>query len=261
VSSGQTRETSAILKFDPLNGTFIGRFDHGNSPLFRPYGLAFSPDNRELFVSSFLTDQLLVFDMRTGDFKRVLLQGNGLSGGLNGPNGLLFGSDGFLYCSTEGSIATDGKPIFPGLPSQILRINTTSGESSVFIDSAKVLNASLGYSNYLGLQIGPGGDLYISDFGNDVHIYTFPDGNEKGRILTSWTGAPAKNAIGSLTFNPKGILYVAGFLNTVPGNPGAILRYDARSGKPLPAAGQPGAVFVPASGELQKPIGILWVPY
>lgn len=261
MTCGLAPQTSAILKFDPRDGTFLGRFDQGDSGLFRPYGLAFSPTDRELFVSSFLTDSILIYEVPSGKYKRTLLKGNGQPGGLNGPNALLFGQDGFLYCSTEGSIATDGKPVFPGLPSQILRINPQTGESSVFVDAGKVQNASLGFSNYLGIQMSPRDEMYISDFGNDVHIYSFPAGEEKGRLLTSYTGAPSTNAIGSLTFNPNGLLYVSGFDFKNDTNYGAVLRFDSATGKPLPSPGQEGAVFVPTTKNLQKPIGIVWVPF
>ena len=49
-------------------------------------------------------------------------------------------------------------------------------------------------------------------------------------------------------------------LDTVlDGNPGAVLRYDGATGTPLPATGQSGAIFVPQSAILVRPIGILAV--
>jgi glucose/arabinose dehydrogenase len=124
VTSGDTRANSAVLRFHGKTGEFLGTFSSGNG-LFRPYGLAFGPDNY-LYVSSFLSDQILRFSRQTGTFVDVFAQGNGQPGGLNGPNALAFGPDGALYVSTQGSVAVDGQPTFPGLPRQVLRFNLIS---------------------------------------------------------------------------------------------------------------------------------------
>ena len=69
--------------------------------LFRPYGTAFEPGSgggKYLYVSSFVSDQILRYDGTTGQFVDVFASGGtGKSGDLNGPNSLLFGSDGSLY--------------------------------------------------------------------------------------------------------------------------------------------------------------------
>ncbi|MEB3282313.1 MAG: hypothetical protein VKK42_25680 [Lyngbya sp.] len=116
-----------------MTGEFIDIFASGNG-LFRPYGAAFGPDGY-LYVSSFLSDEILRFDGMTGAFVDVFASGNGQPGGLNGPNDLLFGPDGRLYVTTQGSVATNGQPDFTaGLPSQVLRFDITTKTSTIFAE-------------------------------------------------------------------------------------------------------------------------------
>jgi hypothetical protein len=64
-------------------------------------------------------------------------------------------------------------------------------------------------------------------------------------------------SIDGLAFDRAGRLFVAGFDHEAEGNPGARLRFDGVSDRPLPARGQPGALFVPPSPALARPIGVL----
>ncbi|BDA75088.1 hypothetical protein RIVM261_032670 [Rivularia sp. IAM M-261] len=259
VSSGDTKENSAILRYDGTTGKFIDTFASGGG-LIRPYGAAFSPDGN-LYVSSFLTDQILRYDGKTGAFIDVFAQGNGKTGGLNGPNGLLFGSDGSLYVTTQGSVAVDGKPDFSfGLPSQVLRFDVASKTSTVFIDQPTPSPDSFGFVSFLGLAPGNSGDLFVSDFANDIRRYDSQTGALIDTLSTNYTGTvPSSNFIGSLTLDNNNILYTVGFDNTADSrNLGAILRYDAVSGKPLPSVGNSGSVFVATNDKLLRPIGIIY---
>lgn len=256
VSSGNTRETSAILRYDGKTGKFIDVFASGGE-LFRPYGKAFGPDGN-LYVSSFLTDKILRYDGTTGVFIDVFATGNGQAGGLNGPNDLLFGTDGSLYVTTQGSIAVNGNPTFPGLPSQVLRFDLATKTSTVFIDQPTPSPDSSGFVSFLGLALGPDGDLFVSDFANDIRRYDVETGNLVQRLSTNYTGTvPSNNFIGNLTFGANDTLYTVGFDVTSP-NYGAILRYDGVTGNPLPAVGNNGAVFVPTNSNLLRPIGITY---
>lgn len=269
VSSGDMLTNSAILRFDPCTGAFAGVFVAG-SGLRRPYGMAFGPDGK-FYVANFLSDQILRFDAATGSFIDVFATGTGQPGGLNGPNSLLFGQDGALYVSTEGSIAVDGVATFPGLPSQILKFNIRTGQSVVFADQPPPSAEGFGFVSLLGLAFGPNChrsargnklgncDLFVSDFAGDVRRY-----NDEGQIVqvlsTNYTGTiPSQNFVGGLSFGAKQRLFVAAFNNALADNPGAILRFDGHSGVPLGAPGQLGAIFVPQSAILSRPIGILAV--
>jgi hypothetical protein len=269
VSSGDTLTDSAILRFDPCSGDFIGAFASGNG-MRRPYGMAVGPDGK-FYAANFLSDQILRFDASTGAFIDVFATGTGQPGGLNGPNSLLFDEDGALYVSTEGSIAVDGVATFPGLPSQILKFNIRTGQSAVFADQPPPSAEGFGFVSLLGLAFGPNCkrsefgnklgncDLFVSDFAGDVRRY-----NAEGQIVqvlsTNYTGTiPSQNFVGGLSFGAKQRLFVAAFNNALDGNPGAILRYDGHTGVPLAAPGQLGAIFVPQSASLSRPIGILTV--
>ncbi|HEY9598758.1 MAG TPA: PEP-CTERM sorting domain-containing protein [Cyanophyceae cyanobacterium] len=256
VSSGNTPETSAILRYDGKTGKFLDVFAAGGG-LFRPYGTAFGPDGN-LYVSSFLTDQILRYNGTTGAFIDVFASGNGQPGGLNGPNGLLFGTDGSLYVTTEGSIAVNGKAMFTGLPSQVLRFDLATKTSTVFIDQPAPSPDSFGFVSFLGLALGPDGDLFVSDFANDIRRYDLTTGNLVDTLSTNYTGTiPSNNFIGNLAFGANDTLYTVGF-DFTNNNYGAILRYDGVTGNPLTSLGNNGATFVPTNSKLLRPIGITY---
>ncbi len=263
VTSGDTAANSAVLRYDGKTGQFIDVFASGNG-LIRPYGLAFGPDGN-VYVSSFLSDQLLRFNATSGAFVDVFATGNGEAGGLNGPNALEFGPDGKLYVTTQGSVAVNGQPTFPGLPSQVLRYDITTRQSEVFIDQPALSPAGAGYISLLGLLFGPdcetqGGtcDLFVSDFANDIRRYDLGTRALKATLSTNYSGTvPTKNNLGSLTFGPEARLYTVGFDNTEGGGfHGAVLRFDGRNNEPMAATGQTGAIFVPPDERLVRPIGI-----
>jgi sugar lactone lactonase YvrE len=260
VSSGRSPENSAILRYDARTGAFLNVFASGHG-LYRPYGLAFGPDQL-LYVSSFRSDELFRFDARTGAFVDVVARGDGRPGGLNGPNGLLFGPDGALYITTEGSVAGE----FPGLPSEVLRMNVATGVSTVFIAQPVPSPSSFGFVSLLGMGFGPNCaarfpgscDLFVSDFANDVRRYNPRTGELKAQLDTNYTGTiPSGNFVGGLAFGVGSRLFVTGFDVAADNNPGAVLRYDGFSGRPLPSHDNMGAQFVAPTAALARPIGIL----
>jgi secreted PhoX family phosphatase len=112
VSSGDS-SSGKILRYSGATGEFLG--DFATSGLIRPYGSAFGPDGN-FYVSSFLTDEIVRFDGKTGAFIDVFAAApktDRQSGQLNGPNGLLFTPDGRLLVTTQGSVAV-ADPTKPG---------------------------------------------------------------------------------------------------------------------------------------------------
>lgn len=259
VSSG-TSTSGAILKFDGKTGAFLGRFDQGGT-LLRPYGSAFGPDGR-LYVSSFRSDEILRYDASTGAFIDVFAKGTGLANGLNGPNDLLFGPDGSLYVTTQGSVADGlGGIRFPsGIDSQVLKYDIATGTSSVFVPKPTPFPDSFNFVSFLGLAIGPNGELVTSDFANGIRNYDLATGNLLSTISTNFTGTnPSQNFTGAVAFDANKLLYAVGF-DTTRNNQGAILRFDGNTGAPQPAAGQSGALLVATTPLLNRPVGIAYAP-
>lgn len=260
ISSGDDAESSAVLRFHADTGEPAGVFAEGGG-MIRPYGIAFGPDGM-LYVASFLSDQILRFDAATGAFVDVFAEGDGMPGGLNGPNGLVFGPDGLLYVTTQGSVAVNGEPMFPGLPSQVLRYDISTGDGSVFIDQPEPSSDSAGFISLLGLSFGPdcatgACDLFVSDFANDIGRYDPQTGELLDTLPTGFTGtSPRDTFMGGLTFGDRQRLFTVGFAAMNDAMPGTILRFDGATGDPLPASGQSGAVLVSNDTRLQRPIGI-----
>lgn len=273
---GTSREVgaSAVLRYDGVTGAFIDKFvgDNPNTAidetggLFRPYGLAFSPDGN-LYASSFLSDKILRYNGKTGEFIDVFAAGNQQAGGLNGPNGLLFAPDGFLYVTTQGSVAREGQADFSdNFASQVLRYNPETAQFSIFA-SPEPSPRSFGFTSLLGMATGPvDGDLYVSDFANDIRRYNLKSGELVDTLSTNYTETlPSSNFIGGLTFSPIGNLFAVGFDNRADAsNVGAVLRYDGKTGDPLPLVAKPGTVaspvFVAPDSKLQRSIGIAFFP-
>lgn len=254
-------QDSAVLRYSPT-GEFLGVAASGGG-LIRPYGNAFGPDG-SLFVSSFRTNEILRYNPTTGAFLSVFASDNngglGTLNGLNGPNGLLFGSDGSLYVATEGGANTvNGDSTFP-YASQVLRYSpaqvaglTSTMNPSVFIDQPALLPESPGYISLLGLALSPTEDsLYVSDFAAGVRQYDL-DGNLISVLSTNYTGTtPSTNSIGSLTFGSganSDDLYVIGF---DANNLGSVLAYAGAQGS---ADTFSGNLFT--SSSLDRPIGVV----
>ena len=251
VSSG-TNTGGAILRFDPRNGAFIDVFATAPS-LKRPYGHAFGPDGK-LYVASFRSDEILRFDGATGAFLDVFAAGNGKPDGLNGPNDLFFGPDGKLYVTTQGSVADGLGGITFSQSSQILRYDIATGAGEVFADQPQPDPDSFGFVSFLGLALGPDGNLWTSDFANGLRVYDFDDGALLQSLSTNYTGTtPSGNFIGALGFDADDLLYVVGF-ETGGANLGALLVYDLFGAGGL----APGfATLFEGDPALRRPIGLL----
>jgi sugar lactone lactonase YvrE len=234
VSSG-TNTGGAILRFDGRTGAFIDVFATSPS-LKRPYGHAFGPDGK-LYVSSFRSDEILRFDAVTGQFIDVFAAGNGTADGLNGPNDLLFGPDGALYVTTQGSVADGQGGISFDFTSQVLRYDIATGTGTVFADQPSADPVGFGFVSLLGLAAGPGDTLWVSDFANGLLVYDGA-GTLLARYDTNYTGTvPSSNFVGNLLITDDAVLVSA--FDFTQGNRGAILRFDPKSGMPLPGPGEP----------------------
>ncbi len=260
VSSGSytNSSTSAILRYDSRTGAPLGVFASGGD-LSRPYGTTFAPGpngKSYLYVSSFENDRILRYDAKTGAFfDTFAIGGSGKSGDVNGPNGLRVGADGSLYVATEGTVAGQ----FPNSTiSQVLRFSPNQlgqiglQKPSVFVDQPT--QQPFGYISFLGVANGKDGNLYVSDFANNIRVYD-SSGNLVKTISTNYTGTgtTSNNTIGYLAFDDKGNLYTVG-TNAANGETGSVLRFANATGGELQYTGT-----TYTSNQLTRPIGLVYV--
>jgi len=253
VSSSSGNTTGQILRYSGTTGAFLGVFAQGGG-MARPYGVAFGPDGN-MYVASFRSDQVLRYSASTGAFLGVFAQGNGTAAGLlNGPNDLLFGADGTLYVTTQGSVADGNGGISYQFASQTLRYDITTGLGAVFAPEPAPAPGGAGYVSMLGLRFGPDGRLYTSDFAGGLRSY---DPGTGALLQTIGTGAlfPTGGAttIGNFDFGPDGNLWVSVF-NGNGASQAGVARCVVASGS--------CSLFIDGSGTLSRPIGfaLLAVP-
>ena len=241
------RSISVIQKYD-RTGAFLGTFTSAaQSPVYRPYGMAFGPDGL-LYVASFMNNQILRYD-GAGNFVDVFAaQEPGDPTGLNGPNGLLF--DGAaLYVTTEGSVPVNGAPTFPdGFRSVILRYDVETRERTVFADPPDQGGTP---PSLEGLRLGPDGRLYASDFDlNVVHVYELAGGKEVRQLSTAEPSL-ANQYTGEIVFDASGALLVTVGSQKDP-ILGAVLQFSGRHHERR-------EVLVPPTVLLDRPGGIVVV--
>ncbi|MFP2925333.1 hypothetical protein ACLESO_08965 [Pyxidicoccus sp. 3LG] len=172
----------------------------------------------DLLVARGLDASVLRYDGETGEFVGVFVTPG--SGGLANPQELVYGPDGNLYIASFDS-------------GNVLRYD---GKTGAFID-VFVPAGSGGLGAPGGLIFGPDGNLYVADsfFGtNSVLRY---DG-ETGAFIDVFATGGGLLVPQRMAFDKKGNLLVV----SIVGN--NVVRYD-EDGAPLPAPGQPGAIFIP----------------
>ena len=90
-----------LMRFDPDSGAFIDIFvPLGRGGLADIARVAFGRD-RQLYIASAETNEVLRFDGATGQFDAVVVAKG--TGGLSRPSGIGFGPDGNLYVSSAGT--------------------------------------------------------------------------------------------------------------------------------------------------------------
>ena len=110
---------STKKKEQPIDGVYRispkGNIDLVVNDFAKPNGLAFSPDEKLLYINDTVRQQIYVFDVsKTGDLanERIFVYTTGELGGL--PNGMKVDSAGNVYCTGPGGIQVfkpDGKYI------------------------------------------------------------------------------------------------------------------------------------------------------
>jgi hypothetical protein len=107
------RAADRVRIYEAGTGRHLRNLTPQDHELDRPIHLLISPDSRYLFIGSGGKDSILRHDLRDSSTSIFVAS---KSGGLNGPAGMVFGDDGFLYVASRNSKqilcygGTDGQP-------------------------------------------------------------------------------------------------------------------------------------------------------
>jgi WD40 repeat protein len=242
--------TSSVMRYDEITAmlepaagqdgaTFVapnsGGLDTPLLPLFTPSG--------DLIVDSGEDNTITRYDGMTGAYVSAFVDPG--SGSLQFPTGMIFSPDGNSFF-----VASN----FNNRIIQYAYDGMTASNPVVLIDDPQLAGP-------VGLVFGPDGDLYVSCLYAGTILRYDPTtgaplpgpGQTGANFITPGNGGLVRG--GGLTFGPDGNLYVSSQTTD------EILRFDGKTGDPLPAAGQTGATFVVSgSGGLSRPAGLVFGP-
>lgn len=226
--------TNDVQRFDRTTGVSLGVFTNGapGAGLQRPIGLAFGPDDGNLYVTSYIPDlvnplnqksEVLRFNGTTGLFISSFLAPP--AGGLDGPTFIKFRPDG-LYVSSFNS-------------DSILKFNKITGHyiARFMGDQSGALDGPT------GMAFAANGDVFVnSQLTNQVLRY-----DASGNFLRTITPEPLKSPRASV-LGPDGFLYVTSR------DTDSVMRFDPLTGQFL------GTFVQSGSGGLNIPMGLAFGP-
>lgn len=199
--------TSSILRYDGRTGDFIDQFVGPGDGLVSAHTAFWNADGT-LLVSSEGGDRVNQYDGGSGAFLRAFVSPG--EAGLDGPELIITGPDGFLYLSAQSA--------------QVLRIDSEQGGVvDVFVgdDPQTPEDETGGLTWAHGMAFGPyDGNLYVASSQN--HRILRYDG-ETGVFMDIFIGTTINFPIG-IQFGPDGHLYVASHSTS------RIHRFDGTSG-------------------------------
>jgi WD40 repeat protein len=108
------RAADCVRIYEARTGRHLRNLISRTDQLDRPIHLFLSPDGRHLFIGSGGNDSILRHDLRNNSTSVFVAS---KTGGLNGPAGMAFGNDGFLYVASRNT-------------KEILRYDTKDGRPS-----------------------------------------------------------------------------------------------------------------------------------
>lgn len=154
----------------------------------------------DLLVSSRFSDQVIRYNAETGAFLTVFAQG----GGLDNPNGIVFGTDGDLYVG-QGDL------------NSVLRFDgRTGGQGTEFVPPG-----TGGLSGPRGLALHPNGNLLVAS-GISDQVLEF-DGADGSFVRVAAEHPDLDGPVG-IAVGPGNVLYVSGGIS------GGIFLFNANTG-------------------------------
>lgn len=265
ISTGEELYNSAIVRV-PTSKYYTGVVDEEGVEVFaeggglkRPYGFDIHQDT--LYVSSFMTDQILMYNSITGQYIGVFAEGNRTEEGLcNGPNQIEI-YQGKLYMTTEGSYIDDNGDVQFAFASQVVVYDLENGKGEVFIPQPDPSPDGQGYVSMFGLMIGCDKEsvleddctVYTTDFAGGLRLYSFSDQTLVDDQSTTYSPG---STTGSLTMSEDRTIYVPGYLDEDSG--GVIMSFQPDLD---PANNDTSSlIFEDESGVwFRRPLGILYV--
>lgn len=200
------------------------------------------PSGGYLLVSDYDTNSVLRYDAATGAFVDNFVPKH--SGGLNQPQGLVFGPEDHNLYVASGEFAPSSDP-----HTAVLRYDGTTG---TFIDQF----ANSGHiTGPHAVIFGPDGNLYVGDdFGTDSHVARY--NGTTGAFMDDFVPPNGGGLRGpfSLVFGPSGRAPGKLDLYVVSRGTDSIKRYDGTTGAFL------GDFVASGSGGLDAPIGLTFGP-
>jgi len=231
-------DNDSTVRVDGTTGASLGTFvASGSGGLNGPRGMVYGPDG-SLYVASELTDQVLRYNGTTGTFIDAFVTDNPLTllvdedGGLDGPIGIAFGSDGNLYVASSN---TDEVKRYQG---------PGGGTPGAYIGNF-VTAGSGGLNRPTGIRFDGSGRLLVSSFLTD-QVLRYTAGGAFDVVFVT-AGSGGLNEPEELVFGAGGNLFVASRAND------RVLAYDDATFAFL-------GVYAQTTDPFDQPIGLAYGP-
>jgi hypothetical protein len=244
-------DPASVERFDGKTGAFLDYFVAPNSGgLEHPSYMVFGPNGKtdgklDLYVGSAHEGSVLRYDGTTGTFKGVFV--SAASGGLDSPQGMLFGTDGNLYVASGNWFAGSNGPYYPKEfpPGAVLRYEGPASANPGAFLGTFISGGTGGLANPAGMVFGPDAsgdgkaDLYIANCvqsGNgdliaepgtsNVLCYDAVTGTFLGAFVTPESGLRFPSFLTFTETDPTTLNYIelarrsaaVSFINTVDAN-------------------------------------------
>jgi hypothetical protein len=191
---------ATVDRYDGTMGAFLDYFVPLNSGgIAHPAPMVFGPDGN-LYVGEVHSGSILRYygpssatpgapDPAPGQSGAIFVPPT--SGGLDAPQGTVFGPDGNLYVSSANFFTSSNGPSYTGLfpPGAVLKFEGPSGPNPGAFLGTFIAGGYGGLANPEGLLFGPGGNLYVASMVDDNGLFIAESGTSQVLRYDGTTGA------------------------------------------------------------------------